>query len=74
MAAFLFLAGHVEHLARYLQEFPGVTFIVDHCHMPMEAGIGRPNAERPDQASVHPGPDVPYSDEVLSARIARTCC
>ncbi len=33
--------------------------------MPMEAGIGMPDTDRPDGGSVHPGPNVPYFDEVL---------
>lgn len=65
MPVFLFIAGHVELMHRYLEKFRDVTFIVDHCGMPMEAGIGMPDAERPDGASIHPGPDVPYFDEVL---------
>ncbi len=58
LPVFLFIAGHVELLPRYLKSFSEVTFIVDHCGMPMEAGIGAP-------ASEHPGPNVPYFDEVL---------
>ena len=62
---FLFIAGHVELLPRYLERFRSLTFIVDHCGMPMEAGIGMPDADRPDGGSTHPGPQVAYFDQVL---------
>jgi L-fuconolactonase len=65
LPVFLFIAGHVELMPRYLKKFRDVTFIVDHCGMPMEAGIGMPDADRADAGSDHPGPDVPYFDEVL---------
>jgi len=65
LPVFLFIAGHVDLLPPYLERFRDVTFIVDHCGMPMEAGIGMPNADRPDEPAIHPGPNVPYFDEVL---------
>jgi L-fuconolactonase len=65
MPVFLFIAGHVELMPRYLKKFPGVRFIVDHCGMPMEAGIGVPDADTPDGTAAHPGPNVAYFDEVL---------
>lgn len=65
MAVFLFIAGHVELMPRYLKKFPGLQFIIDHCGMPMEAGIGLPDADTPGGASSHPGPNVAYFDQVL---------
>ncbi len=68
LPVFLYIAGHVELLPPYLEEFPEVQFIVDHCGMPMEQGISFLDAETPDQAaevSGHSGPDVAYFDEVL---------
>jgi len=65
LPVFLFIAGHVDLMGRYLQRFRDVIFIVDHCGMPMEAGISMPNADRPDGPSAHPGPDVAYFDQVL---------
>lgn len=69
LPVFLFIAGHVELLPEYLRNFPTVTFIVDHCGMPMEAGISPPNPEIATQASsaepTHPGPNIAYFDEVL---------
>ena len=65
---FLYIAGHAELLPPYLEQFPQVQFIVDHCGMPMEQGISFLDAETPDQAagvSEHAGPDVSYFDEVL---------
>ena len=39
MPVFLFIAGHVELLPPYLQAFPDLRFIIDHCGMPMEVGV-----------------------------------
>ncbi|MGI9329020.1 MAG: amidohydrolase family protein [Pseudomonadales bacterium] len=64
MPVFLFIAGYVELMPRYLQKYPQVRFIVDHCGMPMEAGIGMLDEDTPGGSS-HPGPDVPYFDKVL---------
>ena len=58
MPVFLFIAGHVELLPQYLERFADVKFVVDHCGMPMEAGIA-------GDPALHPGPNVPYFDEVL---------
>ncbi len=68
LPVFAYIAGHVELLPRYLKQFPDLQFIVDHCGMPMEAGISFLDAETPEQASGtggHTGPDVTYFDEVL---------
>ncbi len=68
LPVFLYIAGHVELLPHYLERFPQVRFIVDHCGMPMEQGISFLDAETPDQSagvSDHSGPDVSYFDEVL---------
>ncbi len=68
LPVFLYIAGHAELLPPYLEQFPQVRFIVDHCGMPMEQGISFLDAETPDQAagvSEHSGPDVAYFDEVL---------
>jgi predicted TIM-barrel fold metal-dependent hydrolase len=68
LPVFVYIAGHVELLPRYLKKFPGLQFIIDHCGMPMEAGISFLDAETPEQAAVaggHAGPDVSYFDEVL---------
>lgn len=65
MPVFLFIAGYVELMPRYLEKFPGVRFIVDHCGMPMEAGVSMLDEDTPDGASSHPGPNLPYFDQVL---------
>jgi L-fuconolactonase len=52
-------------MRRYLEKFPDLQFIVDHCGMPIEAGIGFLDAERPDGSDGHPGPDVAYFTQVL---------
>ena len=65
MPVFLFIAGHVELLPRYLERFRDVTFIVDHCGMPMEAGVAMLDAATPQGAAPHPGPDIAYFDQVL---------
>jgi L-fuconolactonase len=65
MPVFLFIAGHVELMPAYLEKFPGVTFVIDHCGMPMEAGIDMLDADTPGSASGHSGPDVAYFDQVL---------
>lgn len=68
LPVFAYIAGHVELMPRYLEQFPNVQFIVDHCGMPMEAGISFLDAETPEGAlgkSGHAGPDVAYFDEVL---------
>ena len=65
LPVFLFIAGHVELMPRYLERYRNVQFIIDHCGMPMEAGIRSPNADQTDQGPHHPGPNVPYFDEVL---------
>jgi predicted TIM-barrel fold metal-dependent hydrolase len=64
---FVFIAGHVELMARYLEAFPRLQFIVDHCGMPLEANIGFLDEPTPEQAA-HcevAGPDIAYFDEVL---------
>ena len=65
MPMFLFIAGHVELLPPYLQAFPDLRFIIDHCGMPMEAGVSMLDEATPDGAAAHAGPDVGYFDEVL---------
>jgi predicted TIM-barrel fold metal-dependent hydrolase len=65
LPVFLFIAGHVELMPRYLERYRNVQFIIDHCGMPMEAGIRSPNTDQTDQGPHHPGPNVPYFDEVL---------
>lgn len=65
LPVFLFIAGHVELMPRYLERYRDVTFIIDHCGMPMEAGISLPDSGQPEGRSSHPGPNVPYFDEVL---------
>jgi len=67
MPVFLFIAGHVELMPRYLAQFPRLQFIVDHCGMPMEANISFLDAATPDQQ--HSGPDVAYFDEVLKLAV-----
>ena len=69
LPVFVYIAGHVELMPRYLKKYPHLTFIVDHCGMPMEAGISFLDAETPEQAagaSAHPGPDIRYFDQVLA--------
>ncbi|MGE0667121.1 MAG: amidohydrolase [Sphingomonadales bacterium] len=61
LPVFLFIAGHVELLPRYLGKFPKLRLIVDHCGMPMEANVSFLDAATPDQ----PATDVAYFDEVL---------
>ena len=63
LPVFLFIAGHVELMPRYLEKFGKLRFIVDHCGMPMEANISFLDAATPDQP--HAGPDAGYFDEVL---------
>lgn len=76
LPVFVFIAGHVELMPAYLEKFPDLQFIVDHCGMPMEADVGFLDEATPDQASdqaqdqagaagAHGGPDVAYFDEVL---------
>lgn len=64
---FLFIAGHVELMPRYLERFPKLSFIVDHCGMPIEANVSFLDAATPDQQ--HSGPDVGYFDEVLKLAV-----
>jgi L-fuconolactonase len=63
LPVFVFIAGHVELMPRYLKKFPGLRFIVDHCGMPIEANVSFLDAPTPGQE--HTGPDVSYFDEVL---------
>jgi len=68
LAVFVYIAGHVELMPRYLEAFPNLQFIVDHCGMPMEEGISFLDAETPEQAagnSAHKGPDIDYFNNVL---------
>ena len=65
MPVFLYIAGHVELMPQYLEQFPTLQFIVDHCGMPMEEGIGMLDEETPDGGAAHKGADVSYFDEVL---------
>lgn len=68
LPVFLYIAGNVALMPRYLEQFPDLQFVVDHCGMPMEQGISFLDAETPDQAAggqQHHAPDVSYFDEVL---------
>lgn len=68
LPVFAYIAGHVELVPRYLKKFPDVQFIVDHCGMPMEAGISFLDEQTPEQAAGstgETGPDLAYFDEVL---------
>lgn len=63
---FVFIAGHVELMPRYLHRFPRLRFVVDHCGMPLEANVGFLDAPTPDRAGGRAaGPDPGYFDEVL---------
>ena len=73
MPVFLYIAGHVELMPLYLEKFPDVQFIVDHCGMPMEAGIGMLDEETPDGEGGHSGPNIPYFDEVLKLAAYPNC-
>ncbi len=63
LPVFLFIAGHVELMPRYLERFPGLRFVVDHCGMPMEDNISFLDAATPDQKQAER--DAGYFDEVL---------
>ena len=68
LPVFVYIAGHVELMPRYLKAFPDVSFIVDHCGMPMEVGISFLDEKTPEEASGegdHAGPNIEYFDEVL---------
>lgn len=68
LPVFVYIPGHVELMARYLEKFPELTFIVDHCGMPMEAGISFLDAQTPQQAAgetAQSGPDISYFDKVI---------
>lgn len=68
LPVFVYIAGHVELMPRYLETFPDLKFIVDHCGMPMEEGISFLDAETPEQAAgtvAHQGPDIAYFEHVL---------
>lgn len=68
LPVFVYIAGHVDLMPRYLKAFPDLQFVVDHCGMPMEEGISFLDAETPEQAAgdtAHSGPDISYFDEVL---------
>ncbi|MEN3975741.1 amidohydrolase family protein [Emcibacter sp. SYSU 3D8] len=64
---FVFIAGHVDLMPRYLQKFPRLQFVVDHCGMPIEANVSFLDAPTPGQE--HAGPDVTYFDEVLKLAV-----
>ncbi|MEE8306612.1 MAG: amidohydrolase family protein [Gammaproteobacteria bacterium] len=64
MPVFLFIAGHVELMPRYLEQFPDLQFIVDHCGMPMEQWIAMLDEDTPE-GEAPAGPDVGYFIEVL---------
>jgi predicted TIM-barrel fold metal-dependent hydrolase len=65
MPMFLFIGGQVELVPPYLEAFPEVEFIIDHCGMPLEAGLSLLGAETPAGEAADAGPDVAYFDEVL---------
>lgn len=65
LPCFVYIPGRADLMPRYLEKFPDLSFIVDHCGMPMEAGIGFLDAERPDGSDDHAGADVSYFTEVL---------
>ena len=68
LPVFVYIAGHVELMPRYLEAFPDLPFIVDHCGMPMEEGISFLDEETPEQTSAsdgYPGAQIAYFDEVL---------
>jgi len=72
LPVFVYIAGHVELMPRYLKAFPDLRFVVDHCGMPMEEGISFLDEETPEQASGSDddtGPDIAYFDEVLKLAV-----
>ncbi len=72
LPVFLYIAGHVELMHHYLRKFPKVTFIVDHCGMPMEQGISFLDEETPGQASgdgAQTSVDAAYFNEVLKLAV-----
>lgn len=65
LPCFVYIPGRTDLMPRYLEKFSGLRFVVDHCGMPIEAGIGFLNAETPTGDKAHPGPNVGYFSEVL---------
>jgi L-fuconolactonase len=65
LPVFAYIAGHVELMPRHLEKFPKLQFIVDHCGMPIEAGISFLDEATPGEGQDHAGPDIAYFDEVL---------
>ncbi|MBI1178967.1 MAG: amidohydrolase family protein [Alphaproteobacteria bacterium] len=65
LPVFVFIAGHVELMPRYLKTFPGLRFIVDHCGMPIEANVTFLDAPLPGDDGKAAGPDIGYFDQVL---------
>ena len=72
LPVFVYIAGHVDLMPRYLKAFPDLKFVIDHCGMPMEEGISFLDAETPEQAAgnaAHTGPDIRYFDNVLKLSV-----
>jgi predicted TIM-barrel fold metal-dependent hydrolase len=66
LPVFVYIPGRVDLMRRHAERFPKLRFIIDHCGMPMEANISFLDAETPDGATPHPGPQPAYFDEVLA--------
>ncbi|WP_164844092.1 amidohydrolase family protein [Croceicoccus ponticola] len=65
LPCFFFIPGRAELVGRYLEKFPGLTIIVDHCGMPMESGVSFLDAETPDADTPSDGADLRAFQAVL---------
>ena len=64
LAIFVMVQGNVHLLEPYLAQFPAGRFVVDHCGMPLEPALRRP--ESSIKVNVDPGPNYEYFDQVLA--------
>jgi L-fuconolactonase len=66
LPCFIFIPGQCRLVGRYLERFPGLRLVVDHCGMPMEQGVSFLGAARPDGIGRGSVPDHRCFEDVLA--------
>ncbi|GGC37063.1 hypothetical protein GCM10011371_25600 [Novosphingobium marinum] len=66
LPCFIFIPGQARLVGPYLERFPQLRLVVDHCGMPMEEGISFLDAQTPDEADAADGPDLSCFEDVLN--------
>lgn len=66
LPCFIFIPGEARLMGRYLEQFPRLKLILDHCGMPLEKGVRFLDEPAPESQSGGAGPDLTCFEDVLA--------